>query len=331
MSTIYLSLPVDNPNLYAQGHRASWAQITYFVYDAISRQFPGNVKYLPYGKNIPIQKNDVLVSCVPNDQLGKMPERSIIIDNDNFEVAKWKYGKFNKYGLEAQTDHTWPFNVFLMGLYGAIFKTNDIALRKWHSDHPDILEKKQFLLKNIKRVELVPHPIDKSYFTKLYNPNLHLPQLKMLIYHAPWRKNATQLIQMLQRNNISTNTYDIVSSVNKTDAEVMRILNKYAYLAHISYSEGFPYFANEFLCQGLVLYGHEEWWDPYGHDILKWTYDPTRQEKNLANIRRLLSSDFKDMYYQMRKEVVQTHLDRTDNNWNYLTDKIVIMIRELLR
>lgn len=329
-NTIYLSLPVPTPNHYVNGHRASWAQIAYFVYDALSRQFPGNVKYLPYGKNIPMKKDDVLVSCVPNDQLGKMPGRTIIIDNDNFEVAKWKRGKFEKYGLDAQTDHTWPFNRFLHGLYGAVFKTNDVALRKWNSNHPDVLEKKQFLLKNIKHVEPVPHPIDKGYFTTFYNPNLRIPKLKMLIYHAPWRKNAAQLINMLKRNGFSTDLYTVVSSVNKTDSEVKRILNEYAYLAHVSYSEGFPYFANEFLCQGLVLYGHEEWWDPYGYDALKWTYDPARQEKNLANLRQLLRPDFKDMYYDMRRKVVQTHLDRTDNNWNYLTGKIVSMVQELL-
>jgi hypothetical protein len=333
MSTIYLSLPVDNPNLYAQGHRASWAQITYFAYEALSRQFPGNVKYLPYSHNIPLQKHDVLVSCAPNDQLCKMPERSIIIDNDNFEVSKWKHGKFDKYGLDVPTDHTYQFNKFLVGLYGAIIKTNEVAIDKWNSNHPDVFEKKQFLLNNITHVNIVPHPIDKAFFSKLYNPKLKLPKLKMLVYNAPWRKNAEQLVEMLRKHGFSSDQYSVISELNKNNqSEIKRVLSQYAYLAHISYSEGFPYFANEFLCQGLVLYGHEEWWKPAsGYEILRWTYDPARQDQNLANLQKLLSSSFTEQYYAMRNSVVDYHLNRTDNNWDYLTNILVKLVASLVK
>lgn len=327
---IFLSFPVQHPRFYVNKSKTSWAQIAYFIHQAVSKKFRGKVEYIPFGENVPISEKDILVSFMINDQVCKVPHRTIIVDNDNFEVAKWKYGKFNKYGLGAQTDHTWSYNKLISGLHGAIFKTNDVAIAKWNSNHPDVLEKKQFLLGNINNVEIVPHPIDKNYFSFLYDPDFKIPRLKMLIYNAPWRKNSVQLIQMIKRNKFPTKSYTIVSSINKTDENVKRILNEYAYLAHISYSEGFPYLANEFLCQGLVLYGHEEWWNPYGHDILKWTYDPTRQDQNLANIRQLLSNDFRDAYYKMRKEVVQTHLDRTDNNWGYLTNKLITMIQELM-
>jgi len=329
MSTIYLSFPVNSPDAY-KNNKTSWAQITYFIHKALAKEFPGRVKYLRYGTNIPMKKEDVLISCIPNDQLGKMPERSIIIDNDNFEVNKWKHGKFRKYGLEAQTDLTSPFDKYLKGLYGAVFKTNDVAIKKWESDNSDVKEKKDFLLKHIQHVELVPHPIDKDHFSKFYRPQYKAEKLRMLVYNAPWRKNAVQLVKMLRRNNFSTDSYAVISSMNKSDNEVRKVLNKFAYLAHVSYSEGFPYFANEFLCQGLVLYGHEEWWDPYNHEELAWTYEPARQEKNLANLRKLLSNDFKDQYYKMRNEVVGHHLARKDNDWNHLNKKLIKMVNELL-
>jgi hypothetical protein len=107
-------------------------------------------------------------------------------------------------------------------------------------------------------------------------------------------------------------------------------LSEFAYLAHTSYSEGFPYFANEFLCQGLPLFGHEEWWDPYGYDILKWTYDPERQDQNLLNLKTLFGKDFNEEYYKMRTHITQTHLDRIDNNWAFLTDRLITMIENLI-
>lgn len=273
-------------------------------------------------------KNDILISCVPNDQLRKFPERTIIIDNDNFEVGKWKYGKFTKYGLEAQTDHTFPFNHCMEGLFGAIFKTNDVAINKWNSDNPDVLEKKQFLCSNIKYVIPTPHPIDKNYFCKFFNKEYKINKMKMLVYNAPWRKNATQLVEML-RNNFSSDKFFVTDNIYKGDAEVRRILGEYSYFAHTSYSEGFPYLANEFLCQGLPLFGHEEWWDPYGQDLLKWTYNPELQDRNLNNLKTLLDDGFKEQYYMLRRDLTEKHLARKDNEWGYLTDQLSNLINVL--
>jgi hypothetical protein len=339
---IYISLPPKNPNGYLQGKRLSWDQITYFVYNSILAKFPNNTIYTSWKNgsteqyvmpepDIQMSKEDVFISARPCYQLKTFPERSIIIDNDNFEVDKWKNGKFNKYGIESDTYPT--HQLLLEGLYGAIFKTNDVAIQKWNSDNADVLETKQFLVSNIKNVELVPHPIDKGYFSKFYNKNLQLSKLKMLVYNRGGKgaggKNAEQLIDMLRSNNLD-GSYLVIDGLHKTDSAVRGILSEFAYLAHVSYSEGFPYFANEFLCQGLPLFGHEEWWDPYGHDRLKWTYDPARQDQNLANLKVLLSDGFKGEYYRMRQELIQTHLDRNDNNWGFLTDKLITMIESML-
>jgi hypothetical protein len=329
MGKIYVSLAVHNPNIYRSGFRAGNNQIAYFVYNAILRKYPRDTIYSEWHTELQINPDDVLVTGIPCTQIRKRPDRVILVDNDNFEECRWKRGVFDKYGLSAPINCTWILNPVTEGVYGAIYKTNDVAIRKWNSDHPDVIGKKQKLLSQITNMNISPHPIDKDYFAKFYNPNLKLSSLKMLVYHTGPEKNAAQLIEMLQQN-FDSSKYTVINGVNKVnEGEVKRILSEYAYLAHTSYAEGFPYFANEFLTQGLPLYGHEEWWEPYGHDILKWTYDPARQGQNLANLKILLDDEFKEDYYKMRNELVQTHLNRTDNNWNTFTDKIITMIEEL--
>jgi hypothetical protein len=330
MVNIYVSFSVQNPNIYTRGFRTGNNQIAYFVYNAIARKFPNNTIYNEWHTELQINPDDILVTGIPCTQIRKRPDRTILVDNDNFEVGRWKHGLFLQHGINAEIGCTWVLNPVIEGVYGAIYKTNDVAIRKWNSDHPDVIDKKQNLLANIKNVHISPHPIDKAYFSGFYNPNLQLNKLKMLVYHAGPQKNAAQLIDMLTKN-FDSSLFTITGGINKMDVNGIRqILSEYAYLAHTSYSEGFPYFANEFLTQGLPLYGHEEWWEPYGHDILKWTYDPDRQDQNLSNLKILLSNDFKEEYYRMRREVIQTHLDRTDNNWNTFTDKIIVMIEDLL-
>jgi hypothetical protein len=226
---IYVLLPPTNQNNYARGHRTSWDQITHFVYSDILKKFPKNTTYLNWHSDAPMKREDVLITarpCYPpqcNSQMQKFPERTIIVDNDNFDVNKWKHGRFNKYNLNTETVHTYPLNNLMENLYGAIYKTNDVAIRKWNSNDPDVLETKQFILSKVKHVEILPHPIDKDHFSKLYNPSLKLSNLKMLVYHLDISKNATQLIDMLGKNFPST-SYSVINSINKTEDRVRGIV-----------------------------------------------------------------------------------------------------------
>jgi hypothetical protein len=264
-------------------------------------------------------------------QIQQYPHRTILVDNNTFDVNIWKTGHFKKYGLNIPIGSSEPnsqYNYLFKNLYAVLFKTNDIAIHKWNSDHLDVMEKKQFLLNTIKKVIILPHPIDKQYYNSFYNADLHLSSLKMLVYDGHEGKTAKELIKVLKKN-FSPNTYSIITGIRKTVQNVNKMLNSYAYLAHVSYSEGFPYFANEFLTQGLPLFGHEEWWDPYGYDYLKWSYNPEKQDQNINNLNKLLNDNFANEYYQMRKGLVKAHLDRTDNDWSYLTDKLIKLIEEL--
>lgn len=329
---IYLSFPAS-PNSYnVKNPKTSfiaWSQICYFVYNALKNKFQ-NVEYRR--GTIPLTENDILITHIPNEQIQQYPHKTILVDNNTFDTNVWKTGHFKKYGLNIPIGPGYPFTKYdylYKNLYAVIFKTNDVAINKWNTNNSDVIEKKQFLLNTIQKVIILPHPIDKKSYNDFYEPDLHLPSLKMLVYDGQEGKTAKELIKVLQKN-FSPNTYSVIKGIQKTEQNVKQVLNTFAYLAHVSYSEGFPYFANEFLTQGLPLFGHEEWWDPYGYDYLKWSYNPEKQDQNINNLHKLLNNNFTNEYYQMRKGLIQAHLDRKDNDWSYLTDKLIQLIEELI-
>jgi hypothetical protein len=266
---IYIDLPADPYEYQNNTNRYSLSQVCYFVYSTLKDKY-SNVEFR-HG-NLPLTGNDILITNIPNPQIQQYPHRTILVDNNAFEVDVWKTGCFQKYGLnvEIRSGATTRFDYLFDNVYGALIRTNDVAIKKWNSNHPDVFEKKQFFLNSMKKVIIVPHPIDKQYYNSFYNENLKLNSLKMLVYDGPKGKNAKELIKVL-RNNFSTNMYSIITEISKKEENIRPILHKYAYLAHVSYSEGFPYFANEFLTQGLPLFGNEVWWEPYGYDCLKWS------------------------------------------------------------
>jgi hypothetical protein len=322
--TIYVSFPQSPSDYENKSCTLSWAQISYFVYTGLKDRFE-NVVYSPHMQPINLSGKDMLVTQSLNPDVRKWRERTVVVDNDNFDVNKWKYGKFTKYGLNKPTPHTYIFNHIFPGLYGAVIKTNDVAIAKWKGDHPDILEKKQFFLSNIKNFRFAPHPIDKQFFSTNYNKDLKLTKPKMLIYNSGNLKNANELIHTLtDQYGFFIDKFDVVNHIEKTTSP--EHVKKYTYFAHVSCSEGFPYLANELLCQGILLYGHEEWWEPYGHGILKYTYDPVRNEQNIANLRRLLSDDFLEEYYLLRNDIVSKHLSRKDNDWGYFMNIVYELI-----
>ena len=95
-------------------------------------------------------------------------------------------------------------------------------------------------------------------------------------------------------------------------------------------SEGFPYLANEILCAGPTLYGHEEWWDGYGDSRITWTYDPRRQEENADKLRFLFDSKNLDEVLTIRQCVREAHMSRMDNNWEHFLGVLVAEVEKHL-
>jgi hypothetical protein len=321
---IYAAFPAP-PDDYPHKERINPNVIVgHFVYHALKRRFKDRVEYIHWGARPKYHEQDIVVGLLGGQSMNERA-RSVTISNDNFEVDKWKHGRFRKYGLNLETDHTAWINGGIKGRLACVWMTNDVALKKWNTDHPDVKEKKDWLLSTVGSMRLMQHPIDKNFMCGKYDPNRRFDHLRMLIYHDGWRKNAQQLIDLLKYCGMKERVnFDVTSWVDKTDpGKVDQILKHYAYLGHISVSEGFPYMANEFLCQGLLLYGHEEWWNGYGYQGLRWTYDPARTAHNVESLKVILGDAYKDQYYHIRQDVWNKHINRTDNTWECFTKAVV--------
>jgi hypothetical protein len=72
------------------------------------------------------------------------------------------------------------------------------------------------------------------------------------------------------------------------------------------------------MCQGLVLYGHEDWWDGQGFQDLRWTYDPETQYANEIRLTKLLTLQPEEMR-DLRFDQHHRHMERQDNSWSHLT------------
>ncbi len=100
------------------------------------------------------------------------------------------------------------------------------------------------------------------------------------------------------------------------------MLREYHVLGHISYNEGFPYFVNEFLTQGMVPFCHEEWWDGYDDSRLLWSYDPELSWRNEENIDFLLDPNFREELLTVRNAIHTAHMSRSDNEWGYFLGEL---------
>ena len=319
-SRIIVSFP-EAPDAYRVTTVTSWAQIAYHVYKYIAERH-SNTYWIPFDERPMFSPTDVLVTCVPNPNLSTW-KRSVLVDNDTLAVDKWKHGSWNRYGVSYRTDHPFRWNSYIQDCLAVFIKTNDIAIQRWNTNDAIVAEKKAWLQANVGHVELSPHPIDKAFFGSLYDPSA-LPAKRMLVCHGGWRKNGKELLQTLQKMGYRTGKdYDIMPRVNKMNLQSIKLLlSGYAYFAHTSVSEGFPYLANEFMCQGMILYGHEDWWDGQGDQRLRWTYDPSRQTDNEKNLRTLLSK-FSDRELRVLRESQQRlHMDRKDNTWDCFGERL---------
>jgi hypothetical protein len=111
---IYVSFPstgADYPRV-----SKSRSQIAHFVIKALREHY--EVKILGFGKKANFKDNDLLITCVPNPNLPHW-KRTIIVDNDNFNVDKWKHGKFTKGSFTHKTDHTYKWNNYIKGMLGS--------------------------------------------------------------------------------------------------------------------------------------------------------------------------------------------------------------------
>lgn len=322
-----------HPDLYPMSQQYSWAQISHFVFKALVKAFPKeDVRFFNSSDEIPLSGRDILVSNVTDHT--KRWKRSVIVDNDNLEDDKWLKGRFTKYGMDHVTDCTVWTKPHMEDVLAIFLKTNDVALRKWHADDHTVSQKKAWLLGACPAVHVLPHPIDKAYFGSraLWNFDLKhkFKKAKMLVFFAGQRKNAKELIELLVKLGYDNRNFTVTDQISKSFENVEKILSEYMLFGHVSVSEGFPYLASEFMCQGMMLYGNEEWWDGYGDNRVTWTYDPARMEENADKLKFLFDPANLEELHAMRVRLWTAHMTRKDNDWSYFTNLIVKEIEKHL-
>lgn len=314
------------PDKYPHKEQYSHAQISYHVFNALRAHFH-NVVFVPQREDFPLRDSDLLISNM-HGPTAHHPSR-IILEADNFENDKWMHARFRKYGMNHPTDEVWSLNGHLQGALGIIMMSNDVALRRWERNDPCIALKKAFLLNAAPWVFVCPHPIDKENFGKHYRENHRFDRARMLIYDEGERKNAAQLVEMLERLGYKRGEdFDTTKWFNKSDSVVRTLLDMCMLFGHVSISEGFPYLASEFLCGGMMLFGNEEWWDGQEDTHLTWSYDPLRQKENEQKLCYFFDPKNLDELHERRRMQRNRHVMRIDNDWKYLTDALVSEVRK---
>lgn len=320
---IYVSFPRKS-NDYPWDS-VSWAQIAHFVVRYLKAAFPNQVVEIPYNTIPDFKPEDIFVGNIPNKAI-LSTNRVVLIDNDSLQTDKWKDGTFRKYGLNLKMFElgTSTLDYFYDHILVAFIKTNTIAIKQWNEDNPYVKEKKDFLLSKCK-VYPMQHPIDKKFFGRFYNPNKIFNSSKMHVLslkHLP--KHSHMLIEILNKLGYK---YSVSEWTNSQEPSLYLTHNIFGYT---SYSEGFPYIGNEFMCSGMFFFGNEEWWDGYGLPHTTWTYDPTRYEENIENIKWLMNSNNVDEVERLRHELRLRHIENKENNWSYFMTKVISEIKCLL-
>ena len=319
---LYVSFP-SHPKAYPSNCNW-WSQITHFVYNGLKSTYK-NVEFINFNAIKPMGEKDILITFVPHAMMEKT-KRVITVDNCSFDADKWNYGEFRKYGLHEPIDnHKHIYDHYLDGVLGTIFLSNDVAIEKWNNNDPEIMEKKTWYTSHIKDTFVMLHPIDKDLFSRGFNIEMFPADTRMLIYHAGQRKNSQQLIDLMTR--LGYKNFDVVGHVDKQKKNlILSMLNQYHIIANCSYSETGPINMIEYMIQGFLVYGHEDWWSGYGDKRFCWSYDPARIDEMAENIKFIMDKNNLEYIKDLRLKIWSYNMNRRDNEWALTLAKLKEMI-----
>lgn len=307
------------------------AQLAHFVVAALHRRFGDRVRAVPWGAEVEPAGRDVFVSLLPHPLLARW-KRSVVLENLNFDVDKWRHGAFRRYGFDVPLDRTAETMRWLEGQYALSVLGNDVTIARCRAGDPQVAACHDHLKRSVVAMTLHPHPIDKAFFSRLFGQVALPERARMLVYHGGPRKNSAELIALLRRLGFREGADFAVSAyVDKNDDAVLaRLLSRFLVVASASYSETGPVNMIEYMLSGHLVYGHEDWWAAEGEPRLCWTYDPARQEENAAALDWLLRQAPMPELMAIRDRRRQSWLDRADTGWPSYTDVVCERVAELL-
>jgi len=329
---IYVSFP-KKPNHYPK--RVHWhGQLSHHIYWGLVRRFGSqNVEFVKWKDIAPVKNRDLVVTFLPNINYHHTT-RIIGVENDTLIPERWSSPIFSKFGIDAQVDDLRSLEPLLERPVGYCVLSNDVALGKLRSGDTKTCEHveriKSFVNGNY---AVSPHPIDKKRFRRIpkkdFQRNGLLSRHRMMIYHKYWRKSSQATIDLLKDMGYREgHEFSIVNWVNKDSSLAMRRLTrKYNIVFSGSYSESGPSNILEFLAQGFLVAGHEDWWDGYGFPQTVWSYDPEKKQTMMKNLAYLLDDRNVPEMESHRDRILANYIDREDNEWDYFCDKLALIIK----
>lgn len=331
-SMIYVSFPKP-PNHFPR--KVHWhGQLSHHVYwGLVNRLGRQNVDFVKWKEKAPVKNRDLLVTCLPNNNYHHT-NRIIGVENDTLIPARWSSPTFGKFGIDAPVDDLRALEPLLKRAAGYCVLSNDVALGKLRSGDPEtcghVEHFKQLVGGNY---VVAPHPIDKQRFRRIpkrkFSRNGFMSRHRMMIYHKDWRKSSQAAIDLLlEMGYRQGREFGVVNWVNKNNPLSMRrFTQKYNIVFSGSYSETGPANILEFLTQGFLIAGHEDWWDGYGFPQTVWSYDPRKGKKMKENLAYLLDDGNVPEMEHNRDRILTDYLAREDNEWDYFCDRLVEVIK----
>ncbi|PWC36503.1 hypothetical protein [Azospirillum sp. TSO35-2] len=326
---IHVSFPMA-PDAYPT--TLHWhAQLSRHVFAALSARFGARVRFSPWTAPLEPAGRDVLVSFQPHPALTRW-KRSVLIENSNFDVDKWRHAAFRRFGLNAPTDAVAAGDAALRHQYALVVLSNDVAIRRVAARDPQVAACYDHMASLARHLSVHPHPIDKVEFSRLATGFATPAKTRMLVYHAGPRKNSAELIATLRDIGLQENSdFSVAAHVPKDRADLMAFLRQnFLVVANTSYSETGPINMIEYLLSGFAVYGHDDWWDGAGNPRFTWSYDPAAQETNRANLRHIFHELGPDGVAAERDRVRTAFLERSDNDWPALLGPVCAHVEALL-
>lgn len=327
--TIHVSFPMA-PDAYPAA--LHWhAQISHFVFHALARRFGRRVVFSPWAAPLAPEGRDVLVSFLPHPALAWW-KRSVLIENSNFDVDKWRHAAFRRHGLDRPVDPVAGTEGWLRGQYALAVLSNDVAIRRIAARDPQVADCYDHMASLARVLSVHPHPIDKAVFSRGFAAAPPPDKPRMLVYHAGPRKNSAELIATLRALDLRENSdFSVTAYVDKTRADLMAFLRQhFLIVANTSFSETGPINMIEYLVSGFAVFGHDDWWDGAGNARFTWSYDPARMEGNRANLRHIFHELGAAGIAAERDRARAAVLERTDNDWPALLAPVCAYVEALL-
>lgn len=332
---LYVSFP-RKPNVFPRNPH--WhAQISYHVFKGLQARFgKERVEFIKWGKRAPVGHGDLLITFLRNINYLNTT-RIIGVENDTLIPERWTSATFNCFGEQVPVDDNSHLLPILKNPAGYCVLTNDVALTKLKSGDSKTVEHvenwRSFVDGNY---AVCTHPIDKAVFQRSpkrdFNRNGRWSQHRMLVYHRDWRKSSQATINLLKEMGYQQGReYSVVGWVNKSNRISMaNLARKFNIIFSGSFSETGPANMLEFLTQGYLVAGHEDWWTGHGVPQTVWSYDPARKDEMSENMAYLLDDANVPELQDHRDNINARWMGRKDNEWSYFCDKLSGVIKTAL-